>query len=591
MTEEYDIIIKEAKIVDGVNKSYIGSIGVKGERIATVGDFRGDAKHFIDARGLIAMPGFVDSHSHADGSFPYYPDCKSALFQGCTTVIAGQCGGSPAPVADKMRPPRIFSDEMFEKNPYIYRPESSQLPLDEVNAMLRERLGWEITWKTMGEYFEFLRDLGISINYAPLVGHGTIRRVVLGEDYKRTSTPEELEKMKGYIHVAMKEGCIGMSVGLDYDPSVFASKDEINQCVSVLKEYDGIYAPHWRRTGRRRNIGMGTRLAEPIDGIIEVVDTCKDTGVRMNIAHIAPGWHTIPPMTPEIGVSIGEATLKPINEAVKEGHKIAFDCIPWQCWEPLPYLSSAHFPQWLRLLGDREKVAKWLKLAEFRKKAWEEIEAGKIFQRVVINPCLNPHWAENLMITKHDNEEYDGVLLSEAAKKMEKDPWETLCDLIVEDPHSRGSHTDYRGIEEQMKTFFKHPLCCVGLDVGLQREKWERKVPPYGTPLPDTYSGYPKFITRYNRDSNFLTLEEVAYKCATLPASFHMLEDRGTLTVGSYADITLFDLANLKIVGHPAESNLFPEGIPYVIVNGTITVNGTGNHSGARAGSILVRRN
>ena len=590
MVEEYDIIIKDAKIVDGVNKTYTGSIGVKGDRVVTVGEFSGDAKRIIDANGLIAMPGFVDSHSHADGAFPYYPNCESAVFQGCTTVVAGQCGGSPAPVAEKIRPPPIFSDEMFEKNPYMYRPESSQLTLEEVNAMLKERLGWEITWNTMGEYFEFLRGIGISINYAPLVGLGSIRRVVMGEEYKRNCTPEELEQMKGHIHQAMKDGCLGASVGLDYDPSVFASNEEIDECVAVLKDYDGIYSPHWRRTGRRRNIGMGARLAEPIDGIIEVLDTCKKTGVRMNIAHIAPGWHTIPPMTPEIGTSVGEATLKPIDEAVNEGHDIAFDCIPWQCWEPLPYLSSAHFPQWLRLLGSREKVAEWLKVADFRKKAWEEIEAGKIFQRVVINPCLNSHWAENLMITKHDNKDYDGILLSEAAEKLGKDAWNTLCDLIIEDPHSRGSHTDYRGVEEQMKAFFKHPLCSVGLDVSLVPEKWARKVPPYGIPLPDSYSGYTKFITRYARDSNFLTLEEVAYKCATQPAKYHRLEDRGTITVGSYADITLIDMSNLKILGHPAESSLFPQGMPYVLVNGTVVVDNN-SHTGARTGIILTRKN
>ena len=167
MVNEYDIIIKDAKIVDGVNKAHSGSLGINGDRIVTVGDFHGDAKQVIDASGLIAMPGFVDSHSHADGGFPYYPNCESAVYQGCTTVIAGQCGGSPAPVADKMRPPRIFSDEIFKKNPYMYRPESSQMSLDDINAMLKERLGWEITWKTMGGYFEFLRGKGISLRFFP----------------------------------------------------------------------------------------------------------------------------------------------------------------------------------------------------------------------------------------------------------------------------------------------------------------------------------------------------------------------------------------------------------------------------------------
>ena len=158
----------------------------------------------------------------------------------------------------------------------------------------------------------------------------------------------------------MKEGCRGFSIGLDYDPDVFASKEEVDECVAVLKEYDGIYVPHWRRTGRRQNIKMGSYSAEPIEGIKEVIDTARKTGVRMNIAHLAPGWNTVPPMTPEIGEALGKATLKPIDEALEEGLDINFDVIPWECWEPFPYLCSLHFTQWLRLLGSREKLVEWV---------------------------------------------------------------------------------------------------------------------------------------------------------------------------------------------------------------------------------------
>jgi N-acyl-D-amino-acid deacylase len=98
MTEEFDIIIKNATIVDGVHDAFRGSIGIAGERINKIGDFSGDAVRLIDATGFIAMPGFVDSHSHADNNFPWYPDCQSAIMQGCTTVVAGQCGGSPGPI-------------------------------------------------------------------------------------------------------------------------------------------------------------------------------------------------------------------------------------------------------------------------------------------------------------------------------------------------------------------------------------------------------------------------------------------------------------------------------------------------------------
>ncbi len=583
---DYDVLIKNAQIVDGVNKEFIGDLGVKDGRIYDSGSLGSDAEHVIDAEGLYALPGFIDPHSHGDWGFAWYPNCESAVMQGCTTVVAGQCGGSTAPLNEFIRVPGVLSSEIYEKHPYIYHG-SRLFPLEEVNTLMKEKYGWTIDYRTMGEYFEVIEEKGISVNYVPLLGHGTIRFHVMGKDYKREATQPEIDSMKELILEGLLEGCRGLSSGLDYDPDVFATTDEMNQCVSVLKTVDGIYVPHWRRTGRRRDVKMGSFNAEPIDGILEVLETARKTGVRLNIAHLAPGWHTTPEMTSELGEAIGYATLKPIDEAIAEGLDVNFDVIPWQCWEPLPYLSSLHFTQWLRLLGGREKLAEWLKIEEFRKKAWDEIESGKIFQRLVINPCVNKRWAENLKIVTHKDTRFAGKTLEKAAKILETDPWNALCDLIVLDIDSMGAHTDYRGIEEQMKTFFKHPLGTVGLDVGIMNdENVMKRYPPYATPLPDTFSGYPKFFMRYVRDSNFLSMEEAVQKTSTIPAKTYKLTDRGTLQPGAFADIVLMNLENLAHTGHPELTTTYPKGIPYVLVNGKIVVE-NGVHKGSRPGLIL----
>ncbi len=585
---DYDVIIMDARIVDGVNKEYVGDIGVKHGRIIEAGEVEGDAERVIEASGLYALPGFIDPHSHGDWGFAWYPNCESAVMQGCTTVVAGQCGGSPAPLNKFVIAPGVLGTQVYEKHPYLYHG-PTLLSLDEVNEMMRVKYGWTIDYRTMAQYFEFIEGQGISINYVPLVGHGTIRVHVMGEDYKREAKQAEIESMKELIHQAMKEGCHGLSAGLDYDPDVFASKDEMNQCVSSLRGYDGIYVPHWRRTGRRRNVKMGSYSAEPIQGILEVIETAKATGVRMNIAHLAPGWHTVPPMTPEIGKTVGLETLKPIDDAISEGIDINFDVIPWECWEPLPYLCSLHFTQWLRLLGSREKLVEWLKVDEFRQKAWDEIQSGKLFQRLVINPCVNPHWAENLKIITHIDDRFSGVTLAVAAKILEKDPWNALCNLIIADPNSMGAHADYRGIEEQMKEFFKHPRGTAGLDVGIIDNRDTMKgYPPYATPLPDTFSGYPKFFMRYVRDSDFLTMEEAVRKTSTIPAKTYRLKDRGTLVSGGHADIVLMDLDALDHTGHPELTVTYPKGIQYVLVNGEVVVD-NGFHSGARPGFIIRR--
>jgi len=587
MVEEFDILIKNAIIVDGINKAHEGSIGIKGKRISAVGKVSGDARKVVDAKGLTAMPGFIDPHSHADSSFLWYPNCESAVMQGCTTVLAGQCGGSPAPLNEMIRPPRELVDEIYELKPYLYY-QTPLLPLDTVNELMKKKYGWMIDYRTMEGYFKAVERKGISINYAPLVGHGTVRIAVMGDDYKRHSTRTELDQMKELIHQAMKEGCRGMSAGLDYDPDVFADKPEIEECVSVLKEYGGLYDPHWRRTGRRREIKIGTESAAPINGIIEVIDTCRKTGVKLNIAHLAPGWHTIPQMTPKIGKAVGEATVTPIEKAREEGHDVTFDVIPWQWWESFPYICGPHFAQWLRLLGSREKLAEWLKVDEFRKLAWEDIAAGRLFQRVVINPCLNTNWANNFQIVEHKNKEYAGKTLAQVASRLEKDPWNTLCDIIVEDPDSMGAHTDYRGHEEQMKVMMKHPAGAICLDASIVDDKVEQKTPPWNTPDPGYYSGYIDFLIRYVRNSDFLTIEEAVRQCATNPAKNVDIKDRGVIRVGAYADISLMDFPKLGIVGNPELSTYYPTGVRYVFINGVAVVE-DGKHTGNRPGKILKR--
>jgi len=585
---EYNVLIRNATIVDGVGPRYRGSVAIQGDRVTEVGRITGKAETTIDAKGLIATPGFVDPHSHADWGLPWYPNCESAVMQGCTTVVAGQCGGSPAPIREYVRPPGVIHDEVYERQPYLYHG-PSLMKLEEVNMILVEKHGWGIDYSTMAEFFNHVTRKGIGINYVPLLGHGTVRFAVMGEDYKREATEAEVEEMRALIIQGMDEGCVGLSAGLDYDPDVFASRAEMDECVGVLKGYDGIYVPHWRRTGRRRDIKMGSYSAEPLNGIVEVLDTARRTGVRLNIAHLAPGWFVTQPITPVIGSAIGKATLEPVDKAIEEGLDVNFDVIPWECWEPFPYLCSLHFTQWLRLLGGRDNLALWLRSEEFRKKAWEELEQGKLFQRLVVNPCINPHWAENLRIVEHKDEALAGKSLAEAAAQRGRDPWNTLCDLIAEDPDSKAAHTDYRGMEDQMTEFFRHQRGVVGLDVGVMDDNdVEERTPPYATPLPDTFSGYTKFLIRYVRDRPMLTLEEAVQKCSTIPARTFRLADRGVLRPGAYADIVLMDLDRLAIVGHPETSVTYPVGVTHVLVNGRLVVDG-GRLTGARPGLVLKR--
>ena len=128
---EYDILIKDATIVEGTGKkAYVGTIGVTGDRIASIGDVKGDAKRVIEAKGLKAVPGFIDSHSHADWSLLKFPDCQNYVMQGITTFVGGQCGGSPAPLGDHIRTPGVLTDHLPDLDPYKFYPNQPYYPLE-----------------------------------------------------------------------------------------------------------------------------------------------------------------------------------------------------------------------------------------------------------------------------------------------------------------------------------------------------------------------------------------------------------------------------------------------------------------------------
>ncbi|MCW4036765.1 MAG: amidohydrolase family protein, partial [Candidatus Bathyarchaeota archaeon] len=188
----FDVLIENATIVEGSGKrAYEGSIGVKGDKVAALGDVKGDAVKTVEAKGLHALPGFIDAHSHADWTLLWYPQCESYIMQGVTTFVGGQCGGSPAPLGEHIRVPRLLGDHLPELDPYKFYPRQPYYPLDQINEWMEEIYGWTLDWETMGGYFKKVEEIGVSMNYAPLVGHGSIRTKVMGLDYKRHSTKEE----------------------------------------------------------------------------------------------------------------------------------------------------------------------------------------------------------------------------------------------------------------------------------------------------------------------------------------------------------------------------------------------------------------
>jgi len=588
--DEFDVLIQNATIVDGTGReAYRGSIGVAGDKIAAIGEVKGDAKKVVDAEGLTALPGFIDAHSHADWTLLWYPRCESYVMQGVTTFVGGQCGGSPGPLGEHIRVPRLLTDHLPDLDPYKFYPNKPYYPLDQVNEWMEEVFGWTLDWETMGGFFERIEDTGISMNYAPLVGHGSVRTKVMGLDYKRHSTEEEQAEMRRLIAEAMEGGCIGMSAGLDYDPDVFAAQEEMIDGVKVLKKYDGVYCPHWRRTGRRRGIAAGHVPNEKITALLECVDVYKRTGVRLHYAHLSTGWQIHPPAPDELEEANLRVTIDMITRESKGKLDITWDAIPQITrggFAVMPYLCSLLSP-WLRELGGREAFGRWLKVKDFREEVKDAIRQGKWFIRVLYNPNTNPRWAENIFVLKSGSPGLDGKSIAEIAKEREADPWDTWFDIIAEDPDTRGvtSQLVARTCYDQ---YYTHPSGMVGLDTSVFDDKYQAKNPPYTIPGINTFSAYPLFYMKYVRDGSLFTLEEAVQKTATMPARVHNLKGRGVITEGCYADIVLMDLSNLKVLGDELEPRRYPKGIEHVFVNGVLVVEHS-EHTGARSGRVLKR--
>ena len=381
---EYDVLIKNATIVEGTGKkAYKGSLAVKGDKVVEAGAVKGDAAETIDAKGLTAVPGFIDAHSHVDWALLWFPKTESHVMQGITTFVGGQCGGSPAPLGEYIQVPWLLQDHLVDLEPYKYYPRTPWHKLEQVNEWMKEIYGWTLDWETMGGFFKKVEKTGISINYAPLLGHGTVRTKVMGLDYKRHSTKEEREQMHELIHQSMEDGCIGVSAGLDYDPDVFADQEEMVEAIAQIKEYGGVYCPHWRRTGRRRGVAAGHVANEKITALMECVDVYKRTGVRLHFAHLSTGWEIHPTAPPELEEANLKATIDMITRDSKGELDVTWDAIPFLVrggFSVMPYLCGLLAP-WLRELGSREALGKWLEVPDFREEVYDAIKTGKWFRR------------------------------------------------------------------------------------------------------------------------------------------------------------------------------------------------------------------
>src|SRR5262245_9639357 len=231
----FDWIVRGATLVDGTGgPERRADLAIASGRIAAIGRLpdSAEAERVVDATGRYVCPGFFDIHSHSDFTLMLNRPASSALRQGVTTEVVGNCGISFAPASG-----------------------------DEVRAMMPGYLhALPVEWRGFGEYLARLESGGLGENVAHLVGNGALRLAVIGFA-DRPATPDELGRMERLVEEAMASGAIGLSVGLEYPPGNLASRDELVALCRVVARRGGVYAIHMRN----QDAGYLDAVAEAIE--------------------------------------------------------------------------------------------------------------------------------------------------------------------------------------------------------------------------------------------------------------------------------------------------------------------------------------
>ncbi len=497
----FDTIITGGKVIDGTeNPWYYADVGINNGHITAIGNLEGAvATRCIDATGMVVAPGFIDIHTHADDDIFDLPLAENYIQQGVTTVVGGNCGGSLFPVKERLA-------ELEKKN--------------------------------------------IGINFALLVGHGTIREEVMGM-VNRAPTAVELDKMKTLATEAMRSGAFGISTGLYYAPGFYAKTDEVIELAKVVAGYGGIYTTHIRDESDY-NIGLGAAVKEAIE-------IGEKSRAPVQISHLKclgkPVW--------------GKANeiLDLIAQARARGVDVTFDQYPYVASGTS--LMGAIIPRWAQEGGQSELV-KRLQDPNMRVKIREEMSAN-------IERRGGPH---TLFIARcSSNPTIEGKNLKEIGETKGIAP----VDAAIEIQIAGGADiVSFNMQEEDLELIMQSPYGMIGSDGSLV-EFGE------GVPHPRYYGTFPRVLGLYVREKGVLSLEEAVRKMTSAPANRLGLTDRGILREGMVADIVIFDPETVRDLATFEKPHRYPQGIVYVLLAGHVTVE-MGKHTGVRAGQVLYHR-
>lgn len=528
----FDYVIRNALVLDGSGRpGFEADVAIANGKIAAIGPVTGEAGRIIDGSDLVLAPGFIDMHSHTDGGLFVDPRAESKITQGVTLEVCGNCGFSSAPCLD----------------------EAGRAELES----WRKRHGVEQDWTTMGEFLSAYEKRPIAINIATLVGHCNLRAGVIGLA-DREATPDEIEQMRQLAAQAMREGAFGLSTGLIYAPGCFADTDELVEIAKGIQPYGGFYASHIR--------SERDKLEEAVD---EAISIGRGAGVPVQIAHHkacgSSNWGKV------------KRTLEMIREARDEGTDVTADQYPYTaCATSLSVL----LPHWAHEGGDKAML-------ERIRNQRDELLAHLNNASSIGEFGSHGEWSSVLIssVRTDKNRSCEGKTVAQIAEERGRTGAQTVLDLLEEE-ECGVSMVQFAMCEEDVTTVMQDANTMVGSDASARAITGEHVS---GKPHPRAFGTFTRVLGHYVREKNVIPLEVAIRKMTSMAARKLGLKDRGSISVGNWADIVVFNADRVKDTATYGNPHQRSTGIEYVFVNGKLAVE-HGDLTGELAGKVLRRR-
>ena len=482
----HPVVITGARVIDGTGgPSRSVSVRVEGDRIDAVGDLEphpGDL--VLEAEGLVLAPGFIDTHSHADSAEPFVlAAAEGAISQGVTTVAGGPDGHSIYPLTD---------------------------------------------------FFARLEATPSAVNVLSWVGHGTLREQVMGDDFRRPATETEIEAMRGLLKQEMESGAWGLSTGLEYDPGIYSTTEEVMALASEAASYGGRYTSHIRSEDRYF-----------WDAVDEILTIGREAEIPVNIMHVKLAMQSSQGKADEL--------LQILDKARDDGVQVTADIYPYTYWQST---LTVLFP---------ERDFQNPEAAQF---AVTEVSLpeGMLIPRFAPEPAL------------------EGKTLAEIAVLRGTDSAQTLMDLIAE----AEAYEEKTG-EDDVETVIAVSMSEADIE-RLMQWPWTNICTDgeLSGAHPRGYGTFTRVLGRYVRERQVLSLESAIHKMTGLSATTLGLSDRGRIKPGMAADLVLFDpdtVLDRATTDYPHDVS---QGIETVWVNGGVVWH-DGLPTNRRPGSVLRR--